>query len=159
MAAKKTNTPARDLPPDVTAADLTYARTFPQAEAEQEAYWTRMREFRTALGDTPETLTLYRTEAFGWCVMTLGISRGKAGRADRSYGVTLDGKVVRLGNGPHVKATATLYLTPDNLERLQRYVNLYGQGLAAAGTIRDRISTRRARGQQMRAEGRTHWSW
>lgn len=34
-----------------------------------------------------------------------------------------------------------------------------GFGWCKAGTIRDRISTKRAKGQMFRAAGRTSWNW
>jgi hypothetical protein len=118
--------------------------------------------------ELPQTLTFYQTQGFGWCLMTLEISRGKRGHADRSYGVIVGGtseqnrrrgEVCRCGNGPHVTAVVTVWLNTENAERLKGYVAMWKKGMADAGMIRDRISTRRAKGQQMRAEGRTRWQW
>ena len=52
-----------------------------------------------------------------------------------------------------------VHLSKDNLARLDRHVKLYLDGLAKAGQIRDRISSRRAQGQIYRAEGRSSWMW
>jgi hypothetical protein len=120
------------------------------------------------LRELSQTLTFYQTQGFGWCLMTLEISRGKRGHADRSYGVIVGGtseqnrrrgEVCRCGNGPHVTAVVTVWLNTENAERLKGYVAMWKKGMADAGMIRDRISTRRAKGQQMRAEGRTRWQW
>ena len=73
--------------------------------------------------------------------------------------ITMDGKPVRVGSGPHVKATVTIYLKANNIERLQKYVDLWLKGMELAGTTRDRISSQRMQGQINRAAGKTSWSW
>ena len=107
-----------------------------------------------------KTLLFYKTEKFGWVLTTLPISKGKNGYGDRYYGIRLDGdSVVRVGKGPHVTQEVTIYVTDKSATRLQRYVGLHEAGLGKAGSIRDRISSRRAQGVEMRAEGRHFWRW
>jgi hypothetical protein len=101
-----------------------------------------------------ETLKLHYTERFGWCVATLSIRRAtgrRAGTQDRTYAYTLDGKVVRVGLGPHVLRTVDVYVTEKALGRLQYLLDLAQQGEAKAGDIRDRISSRRAQGALRRS--------
>lgn len=89
---------------------------------------------------------LWYTEGFGWCIPTLliGRRRGK-NTTDRTYATTLDGKPVRIGNGPHVKATLTVYVTKKREKALQSFVEIKEKGAEVSNTIRDRISTRRMR--------------
>lgn len=172
MARKSSNQVAKvdskktpvDLPPEITEADTKYTNTAAKIDWSDKkaaaAYYAEQEALRKTLGETPSYFTFYKTAAFGWCLMTLDISKGKRGNADRSYGVVVaDGKVCRCGNGPHVLKEVVVYLTPDNLERLKVYIDLWRKGMADAGTIRDRISTRRAQGQQHRAAGRNSWMW
>lgn len=98
-----------------------------------------------------------------WVVRTLGISN--ANWRNREYGVRSyaigvdDQKVYRVGKGPHLLRDITVYVHEGNAARLKALVALNEQGAEKAGIIRDRISTRRARGQLMRAEGRSRWTW
>lgn len=89
---------------------------------------------------------LWYTERFGWCIPTLLIGR-KRGRntTDRTYATTLDGKPVRIGNGPHVKATVQVYVTKKREKALQTFVEIHTKGAEVSNEIRDRISTRRMR--------------
>lgn len=106
------------------------------------------------------TLTFYETKRFGWCITTLGISRGKMGRAARSYAVRVsDGSPVRIGNGPHVTRVVKVYVRTSRVKALQKYVDLYNKGAEDASTIRDRISSRRAEGALRRARGERSWYW
>ena len=157
---RKTNKPASkkpatsSLPPNVTPADLKWPETGHSLPYE------KYRE----LGLERNDLTFYETKGFGWVLCTLHISnasrRQAAGTTDRTYAITVaDGKVCRVGRGPHVLSTVTVYLSADNLERLMPYVELYLKGSGDAGNIRDRISSRRAQGQLHRAAGRTSWNW
>jgi hypothetical protein len=91
---------------------------------------------------------LLYTERFGWVVTTLLIARAgrrdPAGTTDRSYAISLaEGDQCRVGRGPHVKATATLYGRKSERERLAPFFKRYVEGLTGAGDTRDRISTRR----------------
>lgn len=102
---------------------------------------------------------LWHTTAFGWCIPTLLISRGRQYH-DRTYAITVEGKnAVRIGRGPHVTATVRVHVTPKRLKALQPFLDLRKEGNARAGEIRDRISSRRAQGQEMRAQGRRSWRW
>jgi hypothetical protein len=152
-AATKSSTPkvkASSLPPDVVLQDLVY----PSID-----YKDRLKLQEKVGGYHNMQLQFYDTTGFGWVICTLPISKGRNGRDDRTYGVNLKGETVRVGNGPHVKSSLLVYLTPENLDRLMKYVELKVKGETRAGEIRDRISTRRARGQEYRAAGRTTWWW
>ncbi len=153
---KETAPPPRELPPDVTEADLTYwtfdSKDFLPYDALPEGTSSRLTFYQiggpNARGDR------------GWVLTTLQISGKGRGTTERTYGIEVASeKVCRVGRGPHVLQTVTVYLTTKNLDRLRKYVDLHQKGLAAAGGIRDRISTRRAQGQQYRAQGRTSWTW
>lgn len=105
-------------------------------------------------------LILYKTVPFGWVINTLFISRGKRGQPDRSYGIAIESnEVVSCGNGPHVTETATVYLRKSRIAELQPLIDKYVEGMERANAIRDRRSSRRAQGQEMRAQGRTRWNW
>ncbi len=92
---------------------------------------------------TVQTLTLYRTERFGWVVRTLLISRGTRGQPDRYYGIALsDQQIVSVGNGPHVKDTVEVWVMTKTQKRLQFLIDLHTKGMESAGNIRDRRSTR-----------------
>jgi len=144
---------ADDLPPNVTVADLEYPTG-------NNIDW----ETRKQLGlEELYDLVFYKTSGLGWLIATLHIknpSRRQRGAAARTYAVGInDGKVYRVGLGPHVLKTITVYLSKTNLDRLGNYIRLWKQGLAEAGTVRDRISSRRAQGQIYRSQGRTSWRW
>jgi hypothetical protein len=47
----------------------------------------------------------------------------------------------------------------SRLKSLKPFLELRLKGQGDAGQIRDRISSRRAQGQVMRAEGRSSWRW
>lgn len=129
-----------ELPKGITAKDLEYPSYKSKDRAEH-------------------TLTMYYTERMGWIITTLGIKRGRAGRADRTYGVTIEGTTCRVGNGPHVLKTITVYVRTSRLKALQRYVDLHNTGAVRANEVRDRISSRRAEGAEKRAKGMRHWMW
>lgn len=105
--------------------------------------------------------TMDYTAQFGWCIRTLGIRRARrAGRTDRTYAIRVNTKQpVRIGAGPHVLRTVTVYVTEKRKPKLQRFLDMQTLGEEQAGTIRDRISSRRAQGALMRAQGRTSWRW
>lgn len=106
------------------------------------------------------TFELWHTTSFGWCIPTLFISRAGRGQStDRTYAVTLDGKPVRVGRGPHVTRIITVYVRTSRMNDLQKFLDVRKQGQAKAGEIRDRISSRRAQGQMERASGHSHWRW
>jgi hypothetical protein len=147
----KTKTIKMELPPDVKASDLKY----PSYDSGDSIGYRELE----AMGLHSNSLTFYLTTGFGWAITTLGIRNAKPGRTARTYAVTLDGKCCRVGSGPHVKATVTVYLSKSNLSRLQKYVDLHLKGQEQAGIVRDRISTRRAQGQINRANGLSSWRW
>ena len=151
---KKQPTPAAvpEMPPKVQASDLKWPET---------GTWATDKLREKGILDA-HTLTFYYVaggDINGWVIATLDISKGKRGNADRTYGITLEGKVCRVGNGPHVKKEVVVHLSTKNWDRLLPYVELYVKGLEQAGQIRDRISTRRAQGQINRANGLTSWRW
>ena len=141
-----------DLPPDVRVGDLKWPKPG------EGLGWEKMKK----LGIEHNSFTFYHVTSFGWVLTTLHISNPSSRSSSttaRSYGVKLDGSVVRVGKGPHVTKEITVYLSKDNLERLTKYIELWKKGMGRAGEIRDRISSRQAQGQLMRVEGRSHWYW
>jgi hypothetical protein len=104
---------------------------------------------------------LWHVTRFGWCIPTLLIGRARrANSTDRTYAVTVEGgQVVRVGRGPHVTATHVVHVTNARHAALKSFLTLREKGQGDAGQIRDRISSRRAQGQLMRAEGRSSWRW
>ena len=142
------------MPPKVQASDLKWPET-------GTSVYDKLRELGI---ESTNSLTFYLCTMSGkggteWIITTLPISKGKRGNADRSYAIALDGKACRVGNGPHVKAEVTVYLSTVNWDRLLPYVELYLKGLEQAGMVRDRISSRRAQGQINRANGLSSWRW
>lgn len=97
----------------------------------------------------------------GWCCPVLPIGmRARFGPAARAYAFRLaDGKLCRVGNGPHVKATATLYLRESQRERLAPFLSARERAAEQAHQVRDRIGSRRVQGQAERAAGRRSWNW
>ena len=145
----KQKAPPPNLPPDVTEADTKYP-----------TYKANAKPWRIGENaDAPLSLTFYKVQGQrikdSWVIVTLPIdNRG------RSYVVQVEsGTTGRAGRGPHVKAEVTVYLHAGNIDRLRKYVELYRKGLADAGMVRDRISSRRAQGQVERAKGRSMWRW
>ncbi len=153
MARFNQSAPQTDMPPDVTEADLKHPTS--------DDYIPYGKQQEYGLEHCGTSLTFYRTPAFGWVLRTLEISRArKAGQTDRYYGITVnDGQSVRVGRGPHVTKEITIHFTTANIERLKPYVELWTRGMTMAGSIRDRISSRRAEGQERRANGEQSWTW
>lgn len=96
-------------------------------------------------------LTMYEIAQRGttqWAIATLHIRNPGRRSADtataRTYGIKLNGEIITMGLGPHVKQTITVYVTADRVKVLQPLVDLYLKGAAAANEIRDRVSSRRA---------------
>lgn len=148
---QKQNPVLTDLPPNVETADTKY--NYAKAVSYKQL---------TELGldynsGWPGALTFYFTERFGWCITTLAIS---GGNPPRTYGIAIKGdSIVTIGRGPHVKKIVEVQLSTDNLERLTPYLKLWLKGMAEAGAIRDRISSRRAEGSLRRSQGQTSWRW
>jgi hypothetical protein len=150
-----TMTTKHALPKGITAADL---KRPDYKEFEREKVHTVPYDDRQ--------FDLWYVTAFGWCIPTLQISSGGPRRRSagvtqpRTYAVIVEtGKVCRVGAGPHVLETATVYVRPKTLKALQPYLDLRTKGAADAGQVRDRISSRRAQGQLERAAGNTYWRW
>jgi hypothetical protein len=118
-------------------------------------------DFGTGYEETA-SLELWYTERMGWCIPTLLISRAarrNPNTTDRTYATTLSGDQVRIGKGPHVLRTTTVYVRESRFEALKKFLELKKNGSAKSGQIRDRISSRRAQGQQERASGNHYWKW
>lgn len=96
------------------------------------------------------SVTMHYTERFGWCIATLPISKSQKFQ-DRTYGICVDGgDIVRVGKGPHILSTITVYFKTNRVNELMTYAELYKTGLTKAHQIRDGISTRRAVSQSFR---------
>jgi hypothetical protein len=103
---------------------------------------------------------LWYCDRLGWVIPTLLIAASRRhGYAARTYAVTLDGHLCRVGAGPHVLRTVRVYVTKRRAKMLQKFIDLRQSGKADAGTVRDRISSRRAEGQLRRARGERSWYW
>jgi hypothetical protein len=140
-----------EFPPEVTKADTIR----PAYDSDQYLSYKEIQE----MGLDSNELTFYFTPTLGWVLCTLGIAKAKHDRTARTYGVTLDRGLCRVGSGPHVKKTVTIYLSKENAKRLERYTELWLFGMEKAGCTRDRISSRRAQGQLERAAGKYNWMW
>lgn len=93
-----------------------------------------------------DNFELWFTQGFGWCIPTLLISKAsrRSSMSNRTYAVTLDNQPVRIGKGPHILRTVTVYVKSRRKNDLQKFLDLKESGSQTAGNIRDRISTRRA---------------
>jgi hypothetical protein len=143
--AKKTDKKI-DLPPDVLVSDTKY----PDWKSDDRVV---------------NSLTLHKVNGFGWCIATLHI-RNQSSRSmqrhgamqARTYAVRVDdGAAVRVGLGPHVTSTVTVYVRASRAAALKKYTDLYDSGMAKAGEIRDQTSSRRAQGSLRRAASFNHW--
>lgn len=108
--------------------------------------------------DYESDFELWHVASFGWVIPTLTIRQ--VSRHDtrhqqrRSYAVTMDGKLVRVGFGPHVTHMLEIIGRKSRKAALQPFLKLRTDGEALAGTVRDRISTRRAQGTLRRTTNR-----
>lgn len=143
------------LPKDITAKDLVYP------DYKDGDKLTTIQEGPESWNKRSASFELWYTEQMGWCIPTLLISNARRGSSNpaRTYATTLDGKPVRIGRGPHVKRIVTVYVRESRLKALQHYLDKQKAGAEVSNQIRDRISSRRAQGQIMRAQGRTSWRW
>lgn len=96
------------------------------------------------------SITLYHVINTGWCAPVLLIQkagrRHSQGTADRNYAVCLnDGKIYRIGLGPHVDEKAVFHLKKGNLKRLASIIETISAGAVQANQIRDQRSTRAMR--------------
>ena len=147
-----TKTPA--LPKGILASDSKY----PGNRKEDRVDWKLGRS---------GSLTLHHTERFGWCIATLPISgaRSGSGYVARTYGIQVEAdyagehKIVTVGNGPHVSTTVEIYLKESRLKELQPYIDLYNKGMENAGSIRDRIGSRRAQTSLRRLSDPFYGRW
>lgn len=99
-------------------------------------------------------------EGLTWFIPTLLISKNNRNSyGSRTYAVDLSGRLCRIGKGPHVVQTLTVYLKKNNIIRLQKYLDLKKNGSEKSNQVRDRISSRRAEGQLHRAAGQHSWRW
>ena len=157
MATKKT--PEAELPPGITEADLKWPKY------EDSIPWEKRKELGLEDLHSFKFYLVKGRKDRGWVLTTLLIGtasrRARAGATtDRYYGIEVGTEsIVRIGKGPHVLKEIEVHLSNKNIERLTKYVELWRKGMADAGSIRDRISSRRAQGQLYRAEGRTSWTW
>jgi hypothetical protein len=148
------------LPPDVTPDDLKWPAPVYEGDRvvqpSRHLPYSKLKE----LGLQSDELLFYKTARFGWVLTTLLIAKGRGNQPARYYGISVtDGQTVRVGRGPHVTDEVTVHLSTDNLERLMRYIKLWNTGMENSGTVRDRISSRRAQGQIERAAGHSSWRW
>lgn len=139
------------LPKDIQSSDLKY----PDYKSNDKL--VRIQAGPESWQAESAIFELWYTEQMGWCIPTLLIAKGST--TDRTYATTLDGKQVRIGKGPHVKRTVTVYVRQSRLSVLQRYLDLKQSGAEVSNQIRDRISSRRVQGQIMRQQGRSSWRW
>ena len=145
------------LPPPVVAADLVRPAWDAKGDAAPASHSDRYED---------RTFELWHTERFGWCIPTLNI-RALSGRAAargaetrRTYAVTVDGgAVVCVGMGPHVTAHVTVHVTVGRLEALRPLLELREKGAGDAGSIRDRISSRRAQTSMRRGSNPLFTPW
>jgi hypothetical protein len=137
---------ARTYPAGIKVSDTKYPmfpKSLERGTQEAEAWYDRNR--------TVETLSFYRTERFGWVIQTLHIrnasrrQRNAGMDTSRSYAISMDGTMCRVGLGPHVAEKFMLYVTKERLAALQKYLDLYNKGMGAANEIRDVRSTRMMR--------------
>ena len=160
---KKAPTPTHSLPAGIQKTDLTY----PSYKSKDGLVRTYDYGKGKPVEAVASSFELWHTTGFGWCIPTLHIANpsrrarqyGATPQDARTYAVTLDGKTVRIGMGPHVQERVTVYVRRSRLGELQKFLDLLVSGQASAQTVRDRISSRRAQGVLNRAEGMTSWRW
>jgi len=135
------------LPAKIQVRDLKYPSWESYKDNDENRYTTQFE--------------LWYTERFGWCIPTLLINKANRSTTfkDRTYGVSLEGQVVRMGRGPHILKTVMVYVRNGRKAALQKFLDLKIQGEASAGDIRDTISTRRAQGAQRRMGGLGGFAW
>lgn len=141
--------PVIKLPEGVIAADLKY----PSFKSGGYKLLARLETGGVA------QIEMWNVVDRGWCIKTLPISTSRRvnqgySSGERTYGVAIsDGKVVTMGNGPHVTGQIIVYVKTSRLSALQKYLDLLKKGSEEANTIRDRISTRRSQGVLRRGGG------
>ncbi len=157
----------RDLPKGILVSDLKYPESKIKWKSEMSKEDERAYEDEYKRNRIVHTFEFYKTERFGWVMLTLHISNASRRQSQRgvdtrrSYAVPVNdpNSIVRVGLGPHVTDKFTLYIRQERLDALKDYVALNDKGMGSAGEVRDRISTRRAQGQMHRANGERSWRW
>jgi hypothetical protein len=142
---KKSTTPKLPaLPAPVTQEDLT-----------RPADWKELVE-----DFEKSQFEMWYVPSFGWVIPTLLIRRSqRADRSNRTYAKAVsDGRICRVGLGPHVTAQVTVYVRKVRAVALQALLDLKFQGEIDSNTIRDRISSRRAQTMLRRSSSRSPWS-
>ena len=159
---KRGGNPLPDLPKGARKTDLIRPGEYKNGKGPKVPFHKAMAYGKGGESYMPHEYALWYTERFGWVLPTLLISRGKGVNPDRYYGITVGGTKetgltyaqkrdrepggqVRIGNGPHVLHTVTVYIKKKDVERLQFLIDLHNQGLVSANETRDSISTKRAR--------------
>lgn len=144
MTTNATPKPPAALPDGILASDLKRPKWDVASDALVADYDSR--EFE-----------LWYTTGFGWCIPTLQIASGRhryraSSATARTYAVQVkDKKLCRIGMGPHVTFTATVYVRKTRAKALAPFLALRRDGLGRAGQVRDRISSRRAQFAEVRA--------
>jgi hypothetical protein len=120
-------------------------------------------------GNHRGVLTLHYVTNRGWVIATLPISAARAGSGfeARTYAIEVAKKpyssdehnIVTVGKGPHITHTVSVYITTKRQKALQPFIDIFNKGLVSAGTIRDRISTRRASTVLRRSGGLGGFAW
>ena len=141
MNKTKTAIKSPELPKGILQSDLKY----PSYKSDNKLVYD---------GNHHGQLTLHYVTGRGWVIATLPISNARAGSGfeGRTYAIEVDKKdsysdehnIVTVGKGPHITHTVTVYITTKRVSALQPFIDIFNKGLVSAGTIRDRISTRRA---------------
>lgn len=144
------------LPQGVLPSDLRYPSYKDEGDARLVEDYARS-QFELWLVATREGAT-------EWFIPTLRIanaSRRSPGTTARTYATRVkDGAGgYRIGRGPHVRSVVTVYVRRGSARRLEPFLAMRDKGEETANQIRDRISSRRAQGSLMRAQGRTSWRW
>ncbi len=103
---------------------------------------------------------IWLVKDWGWCIPTLLISSSRRAATDRTYAVRISGQQqVRIGRGPHVLKTLTVYVRKSRLDAMQQYLDMRKGAKVEAHQTRDRISSRRLQGSINRAAGLRSWRW
>ena len=140
------------LPKGILVSD-TQLRVAPKTDAAYEKWSKNPNNYTDYKLGQSGMLVMHRTERFGWVIATLNISKG------RDYGISVDGKICSLGNGPHIKETIRVYLYGDRVKALQPFIDLYNKGLEQANEIRDCRSTRIAQTRARNAKYSGFGNW
>lgn len=141
---------AGKLPPGIEPKDVI------RPEYEQTAYIEELAgkiDAAYAGGPGASEIEFWETTEFGWVIPTLTINRRFRNGSYRTYAVTLEtGKLVSVGQGPHVTARIRVFVSKANRARLTKaFSELVTRGSVSANEYRDRLSSRRAAGRERRS--------